>query len=40
VRVEPGTRDRLTLTKALTRHQKRAKLSPSDVRDLVDYLGK
>jgi hypothetical protein len=40
VRVEPGTRDRMTLTKALTRHQKRAKLSASDVRDLVDYLGK
>jgi cytochrome c5 len=40
VRVEPGTRDRATLSKALSRHQKRAKLSPSDVRDLVDYLGR
>jgi hypothetical protein len=40
VRVEPKTRDRATLASALERHKKRAHLSETDVRDLVDYLAK
>jgi cytochrome c5 len=40
VRVEPQTRDRVTLTAALERHKKRARLSESDVQALVDYLAK
>jgi cytochrome c5 len=40
VRVEPQTRDRATLTAALERHKKRARLSESDVQGLVDYLAK
>ena len=40
VRVEPKTRDRAALVPALERHKKRARLSESDVRDLVDYLAR
>lgn len=40
VRVEPQTRDRAVLSQALERHKKRARLSETDVRDLVDYLAK
>lgn len=40
VRVEPQTRERAVLTQALERHKKRARLSDTDVRDLVDYLAK
>ena len=40
VRVEPGTRDRAVLGPALERHKKRARLSESDVGELVDFLAK
>jgi cytochrome c5 len=40
VRVERGTRTREVLGPAMERHKKRAHLSDSDVRGLVDYLAR
>jgi hypothetical protein len=40
VPVQPGTRERAALRPALERHKKRARLSESDVDELVDYLAK
>jgi hypothetical protein len=40
VPVQPGTRERAALRPALQRHKKRARLSESDVDELVDYLAK
>lgn len=40
VPVQPGTRERAALRPALERHKKRARLSASDIDELVDYLAK
>lgn len=38
VPVEPGSRPRATIEAAMQRHQKRAKLTPSEWSELVDFL--
>jgi len=38
VPVEPGSRSRQVIESAMVRHQKRTKLTPSEWREIVDFL--